>query len=101
MDNTAHDSRFRHLECLRGEARFLAAAGMILLAVALPLTLVFVAAALGRAGASPLLPLVVGAPPTMIGYLSCHYASRRLAKLQLLERVAGIGSPEPNLLANS
>ncbi len=101
MDNSAHDSRLAHLECLRGEARFLAAAGMILLVAALPLTLIFVAVALGRAETSPLLPLVVGAPPIMIGYLSCHYASRRLAKLKLLERVASIGSLEPNLLANS
>ncbi len=84
MDNSAPPSRSAHLESLRGEARFMAAAGMILMAVALPLTLAFVALALGRHDVSPMLPIAVGAPPIMIGYLACHFASRRLAKVKTL-----------------
>lgn len=80
----AAESRSAHLETMRGEARFMAAAGMILMGVALPLTLVFVALALAEPGMSPLLPIAVGAPPTMIGYLACHFASRRLAKVKAL-----------------
>lgn len=82
--DTAPESRSAHVEILRGEARFMAAAGMILMGVALPLTLIFVALALGSPEVSPLLPIAVGAPPTMIGYLACHFASRRLARVKAL-----------------
>ncbi len=84
MEDAAPEPRSTHIEVLRGEARFMAAAGMILMGVALPLTLVFVALALGSSDISPLLPIAVGAPPTMIGYLACHFASRRLAKVKAL-----------------
>jgi hypothetical protein len=79
--DTEIDIRTAHIEALRGEARYLSVAGIILLAVAFPVTLAFVALALADgAGASMLLPIVVGAPPIVIGYMACHYASRRLRK---------------------
>lgn len=70
---------------LRAEARFLATAGMALLAVAFPVTLVLVAYALQEGAASPLLPAAIGAPPILLGYLACHFSSRRMVKAKALE----------------
>lgn len=86
MDTTTPDIRHAHLEALRGEARMLATAGYVLMAVALPLTLLFVALALSGRGGSPFLPIAAGAPPMMIGYMACHYATRRLARAAVLAR---------------
>lgn len=70
---------------LRAEARLLLTAGLILLVLGFPTTLLLVARALGEDGAPPLLPLVIGAPPIMLGYLACHFASQRLVKARTLE----------------
>lgn len=70
---------------LRAEARLLITAGVILLGLGFPATLVLVAKALGPEGLSPLLPLAIGAPPIMLGYLACHFASARLAKARSLD----------------
>jgi hypothetical protein len=70
---------------LRAQARALAAAGFVVLAIAFPVTLVMVAYALQENAASPFLPAVVGAPPLIVGYLACHLASRRMLKAKALE----------------
>jgi hypothetical protein len=70
---------------LRAEARLLSVAGFILLAVGFPATLFLVAQALSPDGVSPVLPAAIGAPPIMLGYLACHFASRRLVKAKALE----------------
>jgi len=71
---------------LRAEARLLTIAGFILLGVGFPTTLLLVAQSLAPEGVSPLLPLAIGAPPIMLGYIACHFASRRLVKAKALER---------------
>lgn len=70
---------------LRAEARFLTVAGLILLGLGFPATLFLVAQALAPEGVSPMLPIVVGAPPIMLGYIACHFASKRLVKAKTLE----------------
>jgi hypothetical protein len=70
---------------LRSEARLLTIAGLILLAIGFPTTLVLAAQALSPDGLSPVLPLAVGAPPIVLGYIACHFASRRMVKAQALE----------------
>lgn len=70
---------------LRAEARLLTVAGLILLGLGFPSTLVMVANALSHEGASPFVPAAIGAPPIMLGYLACHFASRRMVKAQILE----------------
>jgi uncharacterized RDD family membrane protein YckC len=71
---------------LRAEARLLSLAGIILLLIGFPVTLWLVASALGEGGLSPILPLAIGAPPIMLGYLACHFASQRMVKAKALER---------------
>lgn len=70
---------------LRAEARILGIAGVMLLIAAFPVTLVLVMQALWADTASPFLPAAVGAPPIMLGYLACHFASRRMVKAKALE----------------
>lgn len=70
---------------LRAEARLLTVAGIILLAIAFPTTLMLVALALGRDGVSPILPAAIGVPPLMLGYIACHVASSRLVQAKALE----------------
>jgi hypothetical protein len=70
---------------LRAEARLLTTAGLLLLGVGFPVTLLLVAHALGQGAGSPFLPAAVGAPPIMLGYLACHFASRRMVKAKALE----------------
>lgn len=70
---------------LRAEARLLSFAGAILLAIGFPLTLALVARALSPAGGPAMLPLAVGAPPILLGYLACHFATQRLVKAKALE----------------
>jgi hypothetical protein len=70
---------------LRAEARILITAGVILLALGFPTTIVLVARALGPEGFPPLLPIAIGAPPIMLGYLACHFASQRLERARALE----------------
>lgn len=70
---------------LRAEARLLTIAGFILLGVGFPVTLVMVAIALGAGAASPFVPAAIGAPPIMLGYLACHFASQRMVKAKLIE----------------
>jgi len=70
---------------LRAEARLLTIAGVMLLGVGFPLTVILVALALGPSGPPPLLPLAIGAPPIMLGYLACRFASDRLVKARTLD----------------
>jgi hypothetical protein len=70
---------------LRAEARLLSVAGLILLAVGFPTTLLLVAQALRPEGLSPVLPAAIGAPPILLGYIACHFASKRLVKAKALE----------------
>lgn len=72
---------------MRAEARLLTTAGLMLLAIGFPVTLYLVALALApRAEISSILPLAAGAPPILLGYLACHFASLRMAKAKALER---------------
>ena len=70
---------------LRAEARLLSVAGLILLGLGFPATLLLVAQALAPDGVSPMLPAAIGAPPIMLGYIACHFASKRLIKAKALE----------------
>ncbi|MBL8546061.1 MAG: hypothetical protein JNL81_06335 [Hyphomonadaceae bacterium] len=70
---------------LRAEARLLTIAGFFLLGLGFPLTLIMTAIALGRADGSPFVPAVIGAPPIMLGYLACHFASQRMVKAKAIE----------------
>jgi len=70
---------------LRAEARLLTTAGLLLLGIGFPLTLLLVAQSLTAEGASPWAPLAAGAPPIMLGYLACHFASMRMVKAKALE----------------
>lgn len=70
---------------LRAEARLLSLAGCVLLAVAFPTTLALAARALLVDDASPFFPLAVGAPPMMLGYLACHFASHRMVLAKAIE----------------
>jgi hypothetical protein len=70
---------------LRAEARILTLAGLILLALGFPTTLLLVAHALTEGGVSPFLPAAIGAPPIVLGYLSCHFASQRMVKARAIE----------------
>jgi hypothetical protein len=71
---------------LRAEARLLTVAGLILLGIGFPVTLLLVAQSLAPDGVSPVLPAAIGAPPIMLGYIACHFASKRLVKAKALER---------------
>jgi hypothetical protein len=70
---------------LRAEARLLTIAGLILLGLGFPATLALAAQALSPEGMSPVLPLAIGAPPIVLGYLACHFASQRMVKAKALE----------------
>jgi hypothetical protein len=70
---------------LRAEARLLMIAGLILLGIGFPLTIVLAAQALSPEGLSPVLPIAAGAPPILLGYLACHFASQRMVKAKALE----------------
>jgi len=70
---------------LRAEARLLTLAGLILLGLGFPLTLYLVMVSLGPGGLSPVLPVAIGAPPIVLGYIACHFASLRMVKAKALE----------------
>jgi hypothetical protein len=70
---------------LRAEAKLLTIAGLILLGLGFPATLVLAAQALSPHGLSPVLPIAIGAPPILLGYLACHFASQRMVKAKALE----------------
>jgi hypothetical protein len=70
---------------LRAEARLLTIAGLILMGAGFPLTIYLVAQAMAPDGISPMLPLALGAPPLMLGYLACHFASHRLQRAKTIE----------------
>lgn len=70
---------------LRAEARLLTFAGLILLGLGFPLTMFLAAQALAPGGLSPVLPIALGAPPIILGYLACHFASQRMVKAKTLE----------------
>jgi hypothetical protein len=72
---------------LRAEAKLLTTAGLILLGLGFPATIALVAASLDPDGMSPILPLAIGAPPILLGYLACHFASSRMVKARALEGV--------------
>ncbi|MBS0386332.1 MAG: hypothetical protein JSS00_13410 [Proteobacteria bacterium] len=83
---------------LRAEARLLTLAGLILLGLGLPLTLYLVSLSLAPHGLSPVLPVAIGTPPIMLGYIACHFASVRMVKAKALEearrqRKSGLASP--------
>ena len=71
---------------LRDEARLLALAGAILLAIGLPVALAFASMALTPHGLSPVLPIAAGGPPILLGYIACHYATQRLVRAKRLEQ---------------
>jgi hypothetical protein len=70
---------------LRAEASLLTTAGVILLAIGFPLTMVLAFSALSPDGVPPILPIVIGFPPLLLGYLACHFASRRMELAKELE----------------
>ena len=70
---------------LRAEARLLTLAGLILLGLGFPLTLYLVMVSLGPNGLSPVLPVAIGAPPILLGYIACHFASLRMVKAKALD----------------
>lgn len=70
---------------LRAEAKLLTIAGLILLGVGFPATLILAAQALSPHGLSPVLPIAIGTPPILLGYLACHFASQRMVKAKALE----------------
>ena len=70
---------------LRAEARLLTIAGFFLLGVGFPLTLIMTAIALGSGNGSPFVPAAIGAPPIMLGYLACYFASQRMVKAKAIE----------------
>ena len=70
---------------LRAEARMLTLAGLILLGLGFPLTLYLVSLSLAPGGLSPILPLAIGLPPIVLGYIACHFASVRMVKARSLE----------------
>lgn len=72
---------------LRAEARLLSIAGMLLLVVGFPFTLFLVWLALSGEGIPPMLPVALGAPPILLGYFACHFATRRMVKARELENV--------------
>lgn len=74
---------------LRAEARLLLVAGFVLLGIGFPLTMVLAGQALSPGGLSPVLPIAVGAPPIILGYLACHFASQRMVKAKALEGSGG------------
>jgi ferric-dicitrate binding protein FerR (iron transport regulator) len=84
---TARDMRAERANsaALRAEARVLTTAGLILLAIGFPATLFLALQALQPDGMSPVLPAAIGAPPIVLGYLACHFASQRLVKAKALE----------------
>ena len=71
-------------DALRAEARLLTTAGVLLMAIGLPLTMYLVALAISPEGISPLAPLTLGGGPVLMGYLTCHMASQRLARAKAL-----------------
>jgi hypothetical protein len=71
---------------LRAEARILALAGAILLAIGLVCVLILVKRALSHEGGSALDPLLIAGPPLVLGYLSCHFATLRMQRAQVLEQ---------------
>jgi hypothetical protein len=70
---------------LRAEARLLAVAGAILLGIGFLATIILVGRALDAEGASPGLPIWVGGPPLLFGYLSCHFATLRMQRARALD----------------
>lgn len=72
---------------LRAEARLLTIAGLLLLGIGFPVTVILVVMALEPSGLSPIMPLAIGAPPIMLGYLACCFASDRLVKARSLDSV--------------
>ena len=70
---------------LRAEAHVLSVAGLVLLALGFPVTLFLVALALAPEGISPVLPVAIGGPPILLGYLLCHAAARRWATAKASE----------------
>ena len=87
MAHTRPNSLRITAKSLRAEARLLTTAGLILLAIGFPLTLLLVAQALGPKAQLPAMrPLAAGAPFIVLGYLACHFASQRMVKAKALER---------------
>jgi hypothetical protein len=70
---------------LRAEARLLTVAGLLLLGLGFPITLALVGYALGSGAPNPFMPAAVGAPPIVLGYLACHFASLRMLRAKALE----------------
>lgn len=62
-------------------------AGLILLVIGFPTTLALAALAISTGAISPVLPVALGAPPLLLGYLACHFASARMVKAKTIEDV--------------
>jgi hypothetical protein len=61
-------------------------AGAILLGVGFVATIILVGRALSvEATASPALPIWVGGPPLVFGYLACHFATLRMQRARALD----------------
>jgi hypothetical protein len=71
---------------LRAEARLVGLAGAMLLVIGFPLTLALVSLALSPDGLSPMMPVMVGGPPVLLGYLACRHASSRLVRAKVVEQ---------------
>ena len=56
-----------------------------MLGVGFPATLALVGMSLASDSQAPFLPAAIGAPPIMLGYLACHFASQRMIKAKALE----------------
>lgn len=71
---------------LKAEARLLTTAGVILLTLSFPLTMWLAWLAMSpELGMSPVLPVAAGGGPLTLGYLLCHFASRRMELAKALE----------------
>src|SRR5262245_38065804 len=86
-------SSTRHIRNLRAEARLLTMAGVILLALGFPTTLVLAALAMEPDGLSPLLAAGIGTPLIAAGWTACAYASDRLSRAAKLTEEAQTAAP--------
>jgi hypothetical protein len=86
-------SSTRLIRNLRAEARLLTMAGVILLALGFPTTLVLAALAMEPDGVSPLVAIGIGTPLILAGWTACAYASDRLSRAAKLAEEAQSTAP--------
>lgn len=80
-------------DTLRGEARILNIAGVLLLLASFPFTMLLVARALSG-GIPSMLPLAAGAPFILLGYLLCSFAARRHLQARKLDQKRLAAAPD-------